>query len=540
MTDETIDTNNPDSLYNYAYGMSLVDQIKDSLVTAHRSLEEFNELNLGLRELGLTPRLLPSRVMSLINLVDKMGAALSALDPRKESQREAQEKANVKAVDAVEEIEELTKELIKHPPHLLSLNADQAAALAAIQDWVKVPDQPFFVVRGPAGTGKSTLMAHVKHAFPAMIPTALTNKACRVLSRMLGEGAPCKTIYSALGLVMAEEEGELVLTKSDRPTPINVGSLYMVDEASMTNKEVMREIRLAADVYDLKFLFVGDAFQLPPVGENTSPVWRLDAPKAILRQIMRFDSSLLQLSIALRERIGDKTDKKYANLETLFIPSDEIVVSSRFKMDMVKAIVQSKSEGRDIRGIAWTNRQVDEYNQAVRQGLGFEGRFEIGDSLMLAAPIEQFGAIIATIDDEVTVRGVNYGDHTVNLMNSSITLEAWKLEVSGDWQGTLLIPASEEEFQSHLTRLADKARYSKGRDGIERKVLWADFWSFKRSLHSVRYSYCTTVHRVQGSTVDEAYVDVPNILRNKNQREMMKCLYVACSRSRSKLVLRST
>lgn len=47
-------------------------------------------------------------------------------------------------------------------------------------------------------------------------------------------------------------------------------------------------------------------------------------------------------------------------------------------------------------------------------------------------------------------------------------------------------------------------------------------------------------HRSQGSTVPTVFVDGPNIMKNRNDREAMRCLYVATSRASEMLYTRKT
>jgi hypothetical protein len=49
--------------------------------------------------------------------------------------------------------------------------------------------------------------------------------------------------------------------------------------------------------------------------------------------------------------------------------------------------------------------------------------------------------------------------------------------------------------------------------------------------------YGATVHRAQGSTYETVWVDYQDILKNRNRREAFQCLYVACSRPTTKLLL---
>ena len=52
----------------------------------------------------------------------------------------------------------------------------------------------------------------------------------------------------------------------------------------------------------------------------------------------------------------------------------------------------------------------------------------------------------------------------------------------------------------------------------------------------VSYGYCITTHKSQGSTFNNIYVDMNNIiLKNTNRNESYRCLYTAITRTSNKL-----
>jgi hypothetical protein len=53
----------------------------------------------------------------------------------------------------------------------------------------------------------------------------------------------------------------------------------------------------------------------------------------------------------------------------------------------------------------------------------------------------------------------------------------------------------------------------------------------------LNYGYCITVHKSQGSTFINSYIDVDDILSNNNKDESLKCLYTAITRASNKIIL---
>lgn len=69
-----------------------------------------------------------------------------------------------------------------------------------------------------------------------------------------------------------------------------------------------------------------------------------------------------------------------------------------------------------------------------------------------------------------------------------------------------------------------------------------EFWSELNKNYidifaNVNYGYSTTVHKSQSSTYQNVFVDLDDIVRNKNQSDMMRCLYTAITRASERLYI---
>ena len=51
----------------------------------------------------------------------------------------------------------------------------------------------------------------------------------------------------------------------------------------------------------------------------------------------------------------------------------------------------------------------------------------------------------------------------------------------------------------------------------------------------IDYGYALTIHKSQGSTYDDVYIEYSNILTNSREYEKLKLLYTAITRSSNKL-----
>lgn len=420
-----------------------------------------------------------------------------------------------------------------------ALNADQSAALDKIMAWLDAPvSDSFFVLKGYAGTGKTFTVKELVRRFKGRIVfTAPTNKATKVLRATLKSDnytPECRTIYSLLGLKM-EANGELKELKApEDPIDLSQFRLVVVDEGSMLNRQVLGHIGDALDQFrGLRVLFMGDAAQLPPVGEEESPIWKFPNV-ATLSKVMRHDNQILTLATRIRNIV----DHPAPSL-TLATDCDEH--GGVFKLDkgnFLKLISRHAEEGNLTSGhtkiIAWRNVTVDQYNKRAR--IAIFGQEEAtrslwlpNDRLIFTSPVKDFNDdIVATTDDEGLVERVIEEYHPIH---SSV--KCYRITVQID-QGPLVVAyAVHPQGQHEYSRIVDELAADAKRNGRK----WADFWLFKESFHDCRHAYAITAHRSQGSTYTTALVDYQDILVNRTRREAFRCLYVACTRPTTNLVL---
>ena len=169
------------------------------------------------------------------------------------------------------------------------LSPSQDKACSAFLQFLRDPNKHEFLLAGPAGTGKSFLVTYLldlvrdEHKLVRLIAphtpmpqfhfTATTNKAAHVLSSMVN--APATTIHQTLGLTIQTNfnTGKARLIKKNDTKNLN-HSVLVIDEGSMINQELLQHIQKARrDFRECKILYVGDSYQLPPVNENTCPIF---------------------------------------------------------------------------------------------------------------------------------------------------------------------------------------------------------------------------------------------------------------------------
>lgn len=399
----------------------------------------------------------------------------------------------------------------------LKFNEGQQRAWNLIVDWLAT-DSRFFALKGVAGSGKSFMMQRLlelNHNFHFSAPT---NKASKVLADFLGQDV--KTTYSLLGLRMTADEDKLKLTAGAVPF-LGVDPIIVIDEAGQVPSAITDILKSL----NYRVLFVGDPAQLNPVGEDRSPAWKLaNKNRVLLTHVERFDNQLLALSIAIRKNLKDKNfvspivNDNDGNEGVFVVPKNRMLKSMRSL---------SMDDWRETKVCCWRNKTVDQYNAFIREGLGLKAQYEVGETVLLGSPVVENGTIKGYVDEELTIKSVAERDFTLEegvIPSFTISAEdrAWSLNV----------PKNPSQLESILNK---RAGFASQLDGAARKRAWANFWDLHNMFHNIRYGYALTCHRLQGTTVNQLFMDQADILANQNKMEAFRALYVAATRPRVRL-----
>jgi len=287
----------------------------------------------------------------------------------------------------------------------MNLTGQQQEAFHRIQQFLE-SDKRIFILKGYAGTGKTTLIQHLvtqleqrQKSFEVMAPTGRAAKILRDKTKNKnfnrdGYGTTIhKAIYNYQNVEILEDDEQSTEGLSYKYFfPVRkvekARHLVIVDEASMVSeKENKQELyqsgtdRLLPDLLTYighsksnKILFMGDPAQLPPVGENESKALSESYFSGIgltygtfeLTEVVRqtSESTILKNSVKIRDLLAKEQNERnslkfdYAND---FINVDEINMLSMYLNDNPKPGL----ENRVI--INYKNRDCLSYNREIRK-----------------------------------------------------------------------------------------------------------------------------------------------------------------------------
>jgi exodeoxyribonuclease V len=444
------------------------------------------------------------------------------------------------------------------------LTADQQVAAAAFADWLAAPaDGTPFVLSGYAGTGKTFLsmrfLAQVEATGLCWTVVAPTHKAVGVLrSYLAGAGlSPTwfpSTIHRLLRLKLKRQR-DIERCEETEQTAVALEhlGLVLIDEASMVDSTLLEISLRCAHPFRTRLVFVGDPAQLPPVGEPVSPVFSLGrASRAKLRQVVRHQGPVLRLASGLRQ--GDLPCRRPPPLPPIRNASGQVALLERGAwLQAAQAALRRSAETDNpdlARILCYTNRSLEQLVPIARRALHGEMADQLpvlpGEVLItraaVMAPACREGENAAEEPDmllgsnrELVVRDVipercDLADFGVPDAPVIDTLTA-RVE-AGDSQLSLrLLPplgsAARIALEAVLARLRQQAKDAGKQDG---KGLWRRFFLVRDAFASLGPAAVLTVHRSQGSTFAEVFVD-GDVFWPSDTVLRRQLVYVAVSRA---------
>ena len=395
-------------------------------------------------------------------------------------------------------------------------------------------DEDNAVLRGYAGTGKTTLLKMIVDFYQSRVPEVYlatpTHKACKVLAEKTDREV-C-TLASLLGLRPKPDGkgGEVyVVDRNAEKEPMKDNSLLVVDEASMVNRYMKKLIDREQKARSLKVLWVGDPAQLPPVGEDVSPA--LQGKGFEMTEVIRQsgDNPILELVTDLRtpgSPVAFRQDVNAAG-RGVHVHTDAGSMLKRAGEAFQSAAYEADSNHARI--LAWTNRCVGSYNQACRQIIYGERarkeRFIPGEWLISYAPWGEGKSIVINNSEEMKVLEVAESFYW--------GYKAWRLLVKSDVEKTIYVlhEDAQETFEARMEDLKTEAINGQ-------RWKWREYYELKGAFADVQPAFAMTVHKSQGSTFTNTYFDYVDARRNRDQPELKKLCYVAASRPSGDLHVR--
>lgn len=426
--------------------------------------------------------------------------------------------------------------------------------LDQFQKFLEDKEAPEMFITGVAGTGKTTSLKHLlewcgDNTINAVV-CAYTHKACGVLRDKLPNWVTIQTLHSFLvkrptininATQVKHLEGNTQMGDPDRVRLVFIDEFSMVGERDYVDLKAMQ--------YDgegnllTKIIFIGDPNQLPPVKDvivviPKEPYW------VKLTQIHRQagDNQLIENLLALNDYINGAKPEPLQEHENLIRRVDLI---ERYKECRTSKVL-----------LAYTNEKVEALNAQV-QGREIP---EINDRLFspttrqfyLLEDIQAFSDEIIKINGEILE--VNSKYRTLETLHEIDDIKFFRVINEDGVQSTRAVIFGHDQFNKYNQLLGKNAAYSnrlieKVSNGEsakawafknwshplakKRKEAWKHYLAFKDCVVCMDFEHAMTVHKSQGSTYENVFLDTEDIGRcaDHDFELYLKLMYVGISRA---------
>ena len=427
-------------------------------------------------------------------------------------------------------------------------------------------DRSVMLLRGSAGTGKTTLASAIVKAMAALqqkvMLLAPTGRAAKVFAINSGHNA-----YTIHRKIYRQKTFSGEMTGFNLNDNLLRDTLFIIDEASMVSNTNQTEsffgsgfllddlVHFVYSGSNCRMMLIGDKAQLPPVGEEESPAlqdtflagYGLNVYSCDLNEVLRQsqESGILYNATVIRRMITHDSVTQLPRIrfngfpDIHVVPGGELIESlntSYGKVGYDETIVITRS-----------NKRANIYNNGIRASvLDREEQLCRGDILMVVrnnyywtlkekTPLE----FIANGDRVKVLRVKNhrefYGLHFADISMAFPDYD--NLEI----QATVILDSLTSDAPS-LTREQSDALFQGVFDDYFDVPLKQDrMQRVREDMHynalQIKYAYAVTCHKAQGGQWQHVYVDQGYMTDDMLTPDYIHWLYTAFTRATDKLFL---
>ena len=430
----------------------------------------------------------------------------------------------------------------------LQLAADQTQALGEIEHSFLTLGHKVHNLAGAAGYGKSYVCQAVtlklKDAGYVVRAAATSYVASQNLAKDLEPlGVEVSTIARLLRLTVRYEGPKEIYEPSLEsiellPSLLGRDQALIIDEYSMVDDTVGKLLLDAAHRFGDLLLVVGDAGQLPSPAQNWDSLLTTVEPRSELTIPKRYsvDSDLYRVERQARITGGMRQED--------FTNSDEVTLV-RSLDDMYGAYTDSYRAHPDEDHLMLFYRRADmtAANRILRSRL-FPGDEDVMKGERLR--VQRTSNYNPIISDEIrvysgttmTVVSAEPVTKTVVLAGGRYDIPCWRVEVEEQSVPLDILFSITENAAEGGTRGADEfnSAISETATWCKDNNDWAPYRILRNSFVQVTYRYASTVHRVQGQSVDRIFVS-PAMLSRADPWTARKLRYVGLTRAKRHLTV---
>ena len=448
-------------------------------------------------------------------------------------------------------------------------------------------ERPVYLLRGYAGTGKTTLVSTLVKTLPSLGMRyqllAPTGRAAKVMSTYTRRTA--STLHRKLYRFQVNANGEFRMARAENKAKDTV---FIVDECSMISDQgdgYSWSRSLLDDLIEYvfsgsccKLLLIGDSAQLPPVGLDISPAMDFDILKNSfsltlatyeMKEVMRqaLDSGILHNATEIRNLMSTDNGQLTADFYELPLLNingfDDIIKID--PMSFEELLWQSfgdKRSNNDAVVICRSNKRANMFNQAIRSRvLQEEGELSTGDKLMVVKN-NYFWTSQQTTDNRQQT-STNRQQSNISFIANGDMIEITRINKFEEMYGfhfadVDIMLTDYEEAPTLSVKIIMETLYSDSpaltNDEAKRlyQAVEEDYMDIPRAADrrkamkenpyfnalQVKFGYALTCHKTQGGQWSNVFIEAP-YLPDETILELgdLRWLYTAMTRASEKVYL---
>ena len=425
-------------------------------------------------------------------------------------------------------------------------------------------ENPTYILRGYAGTGKTTMVKALVSTLPRIgmryILMAPTGRAAKVLSNYTGQ--PSSTIHRRIYQAMTSPDGIIRVTRSENKAK---NTVFIVDEASMiAENKAFGSASLLDDLMGFVFsgercrlLLIGDTAQLPPVESPDSPALNCDYLKAEfpitaatfeLTEVKRqaLTSGILYNATRLRALFKESRLEHHLPIFHLKGFNDiEKIAPDTFEEILHEAFAHLQENEAVV--ICKSNKRANLYNQAIRNRiLNMEGEIATGDKLMVAKNNyywTQGNAAIGFIanGDMAEIRKIKHFEELYGFRFADVELSFTDYPDAPNVETKILLDTLNSNSAALTAEESRKLFAAVEEDYMDIPNRSARYKEMRRNpwlnALQVKFAYALTCHKTQGGQWEQIFIDSALNPKESLSSEDLRWLYTAVTRAKRKLYL---
>jgi len=431
------------------------------------------------------------------------------------------------------------------------LTNDQNEALIRLNNWYN-SNSYFTTLNGPAGTGKTWLAQHLIKVLKLNPNNCCVAAPTHKAKEVIGKNCPLDayTLHQLLGIGI-----NLDISEFDPLNPIfhvvnkqiiEDYSFVIIDEASQINEELYETLKAICYRNYIKVLFIGDEVQVNPVNEEISYVFsNTDVDVITLTEIVRQekDNPLIQLLSVLRKDVINDTNN-YLELikeptEVLYNNKGYIIYNEGAKI--LEKVVFLISHNIDCKCLNWSNNAVTAWNNKIVEKVF--GSLRLHEKQIITATQtlrEGKNEPLLVNSKDYVILSITPSTKIVERIK--LTGKTLKIRNGNDITELFCVGSPSKDVITEMCYAQQEiAKRTGGGKG------WSKYYRFRLKFvlafdlktnrgtviekKNFTFGYSCTTHKSQGSTYTSVIVNYKNLVRNPNNLEMKRLLYVALSRA---------